>query len=101
MAVLTGVAGTPTPDVVSVQGINSGIAVAVSAASLPLPTDAATSAKQVLETPACRRSTANFPAEWSARCLPFPPGGRPHFYGHPKTASTPFRFGVRLAPSTV
>jgi len=41
-----GTAGTPSGGVVSVQGVASGTALPVSAASLPLPTGAATSAKQ-------------------------------------------------------
>lgn len=41
-----GVAGTPAGGVVSVQGVSSGTALPISAASLPLPTGAATSAKQ-------------------------------------------------------
>jgi hypothetical protein len=42
----TGTAGTPNASVVSVQGIGGGTAIAVSNASLPLPTGAATSAAQ-------------------------------------------------------
>jgi hypothetical protein len=42
----TGTAGTANAAVVTVQGIASGTAIAISAASLPLPTGAATSAKQ-------------------------------------------------------
>src|SRR5260221_10503456 len=41
-----GTAGTASPQVLSVQGIASGTAQAISAASLPLPTGAATLAKQ-------------------------------------------------------
>lgn len=43
---LVGTAGTSSTNVISVQGIASGTAQPVSAASLPLPTGAATSAKQ-------------------------------------------------------
>jgi hypothetical protein len=45
-ATLDGVAGSPSTGVVTVQGVASGTAVSVSAASLPLPSGAATSAKQ-------------------------------------------------------
>lgn len=41
-----GIAGTPAGGVVSVQGVASGTAVPISAASLPLPTGAATAALQ-------------------------------------------------------
>lgn len=41
-----GTAGTPSADVLSVQGVVGGIAQPISAASLPLPTGAATSALQ-------------------------------------------------------
>lgn len=41
-----GTAGTPSTDVITVQGHGSGTALPVSAASLPLPSGAATSAKQ-------------------------------------------------------
>lgn len=41
-----GTAGTPSTDVITVQGSGSGTALPVSAASLPLPTGAATAAKQ-------------------------------------------------------
>ena len=41
-----GTAGTPTGGVLSVQGVASGTAIPISAASLPLPTGASTSAKQ-------------------------------------------------------
>lgn len=41
-----GTAGTPTGGVVSVQGVSGGTAQPISAASLPLPTGAATSANQ-------------------------------------------------------
>jgi hypothetical protein len=43
---LTGVAGSPSTMAMTVQGISGGTAVPVSAASLPLPTGAATSANQ-------------------------------------------------------
>jgi hypothetical protein len=45
----TGTAGTPSTNVVTVQGIASGTGVPISAASLPLPTGAATSANQATE----------------------------------------------------
>jgi hypothetical protein len=41
-----GTAGSPSTDVISIQGVVSGTAVPMSAASLPLPTLAATSTKQ-------------------------------------------------------
>lgn len=41
-----GTAGTPSADVISVQGVGGGTALPVSAASLPLPTGAATAANQ-------------------------------------------------------
>lgn len=41
-----GTAGTPSADVISVQGVVGGTALPVSAASLPLPTGAATAANQ-------------------------------------------------------
>lgn len=41
-----GTAGTPVGGVLSVQGVASGTAIPISAASLPLPTGASTSAKQ-------------------------------------------------------
>lgn len=41
-----GTAGTPSSDVISIQGVASGTVVPVSAASLPLPSGAATSALQ-------------------------------------------------------
>lgn len=44
-----GTAGTPAGGVVSIQGVGSGTAVPVSAASWPLPTGAATSANQSTE----------------------------------------------------
>jgi len=44
-----GTAGTPAGGVMSVQGVGSGTALPVSAASLPLPSGAATSAKQDTE----------------------------------------------------
>jgi hypothetical protein len=46
LASLVGIAGTPSADVLSVQGVTNGVPVAVSNASLPLPTGAATGAKQ-------------------------------------------------------
>jgi hypothetical protein len=42
----SGTAGTPAGGVLSVQGVGSGTALPISAASLPLPTGAATSANQ-------------------------------------------------------
>jgi hypothetical protein len=44
-----GIAGTPSADVISVQGVVGGTAQPISAASLPLPTGAATSANQSTE----------------------------------------------------
>lgn len=41
-----GTAGTPSADVISVQGVAGGTSLPISAASLPLPTGAATAAKQ-------------------------------------------------------
>ena len=41
-----GTAGSPSADVISVQGVGSGTALPVSAASLPLPSGAATAANQ-------------------------------------------------------
>jgi hypothetical protein len=41
-----GTAGSPSADVISVQGVASGTAIPISAASLPLPSTAATSTKQ-------------------------------------------------------
>lgn len=41
-----GVAGTASTDVLTVQGINTGVALPVSASSLPLPTGAAIASKQ-------------------------------------------------------
>lgn len=41
-----GIAGTPSADVQSMQGVSGGTALPVSAASLPLPSGAATAAKQ-------------------------------------------------------
>ena len=41
-----GTAGSPSTDVISVQGVGSGTALPVSAASLPLPSGAATAANQ-------------------------------------------------------
>lgn len=41
-----GTAGSPSTDVISVQGVASGTAMPISAASLPLPSTAATSTKQ-------------------------------------------------------
>ena len=43
---LVGVAGTPSANVQSVQGVSGGTAMPVSAASLPLPTGASTAANQ-------------------------------------------------------
>ncbi len=49
VSVGAGVAGTPAGGVLSVQGVASGTALPISAASLPLPSGAATAAAQAIE----------------------------------------------------
>jgi hypothetical protein len=57
-----GTAGTPSTDVISVQGVASGTALPISVAALPLPTGAATSALQTTGNTSLATIATNTPA---------------------------------------